>query len=206
MKRKLIGVTAIAIALFNSPIFPTAAASATDTLTEDLSSAFGTSWEFKPEVGDWKPIQVPAGGWRAQGYHCDAGTYRTWIEIPAEAQGRLVRVKFAAVNFGAEVYVGTNETSLRKIASHVNGWMPFPADLTPHFMPGQRVLLVVEVKGRKKFMFNGKYTVPEGATWYDGLAEGILRGVTLEMIPKKTVNTKTATANQKKQMSKIVKL
>ena len=33
-------------------------------------------------------------------------------------------------------------------------------------------------------MFNGKYTVPEGATWYDGLAEGILRGVTLELIPR----------------------
>ena len=183
MKRKLIEVTAIAVALFNSPIFPAVAASATDTFTQDLSSAFGTSWEFKPEGADWKPIQVPAGGWRAQGYRCDAGTYRTWVVIPAEAQGRLIRVKFAAVNFGAEVYVGTNEPSLQKITSHVNGWTPFTADLTPHFTPGQRVLLVVEVKGRKKFMFNGKYTVPEGATWYDGLAEGILRGVTLEMIP-----------------------
>ena len=184
MKLKLIRVTAaIAITLFNSAICSTAMASAADTLTQNLASAFGMSWEFKPEGGDWKPIQVPAGGWRAQGYHCDAGTYRTWMVIPAEAQGRLVRVKFAAVNFGAEVYAGTNDPSLRKIASHVNGWTPFAADLTPRFAPGQRVLLVVEVKGRKKFMFNGKYTVPEGATWYDGLAEGILRDVTLEMIP-----------------------
>ena len=183
MKYKLIKIIFVVVAFFISPIFPTTAAAAADALTQDLSSAFGTTWEFRPEGGDWKPIQVPAGGWRAQGYHCDAGAYRTWVVIPAEAQGRLVRVKFAAVNFGAEVYAGTNELSLGKIAAHVNGWTPFSAELTPHFTPGQRVLLEVEVKGRKKFMVNGKYTVPEGATWYDGLAEGILRGVILEMIP-----------------------
>jgi hypothetical protein len=162
MKRKLIGVTAIAVALFNSAVFSTAAAPASNTLTQDLSSAFGTSWEFRPEGGDWKPIQVPAGGWRTQGYHCDAGTYRTWIVIPAEGQGRLIRVKFAAVNFGAEVYVGTNEPSLRKITSHVNGWMPFIADLTPHFTPGQRVLLVVEVKGREKSCSTANTLCPKG--------------------------------------------
>lgn len=182
-KSKRIGVAAIAIAIFYAAVYSATAAFAKDTLTQDLSSAYGTSWEFKPEGGDWKPIQVPAGGWRAQGYHCDAGTYRTWVVIPAEAQGRLVRVKFAAVNFGADVYAGTNEASLGKIASHINGWMPFTADLTPHFTPGQPVLLEVDVKGRKKYMVNGKYTVPEGATWYDGLAEGILRGVALEMVP-----------------------
>jgi hypothetical protein len=51
------------------------------TLVVDQSSAGGASWEFKPEGGDWKPIQVPAGGWRAQGYTCDAGMYRTWMTI-----------------------------------------------------------------------------------------------------------------------------
>jgi hypothetical protein len=40
----------------------------------------------------------------------------------------------------------------------------------------------VQVAGRKKFMVNGKYTVPEGATWDPGLEEGIIRGVHLELL------------------------
>ena len=42
----------------------------------------------------------------------------------------------------------------------------------------------VEVAGRKKLTAaNGKFIVPEGASWYPGLAEGILRGVHLEILP-----------------------
>lgn len=154
-----------------------------ETTTLDLSSAAGIKWDFKPEGGDWKSIAVPAGGWRAQGYTCDAGTYRARIPIPANAQGRLVRLAFAAVNFGADVYVGTDEAHLTKIASHIDGWVPFDADVTPYVTPGSKVLLQVEVKGRRKFMVNGKYTVPEGATWDALLEEGILRGVSLQLLP-----------------------
>ena len=42
----------------------------------------------------------------------------------------------------------------------------------------------VEVAGRKKLVAaNGKFLVPEGASWYPGLADGILRGVHLEILP-----------------------
>jgi len=149
----------------------------------DISSAAGIKWEFRPEGGTWQPIQVPAGGWRTQGYTCDAGTYRTTLLIPPEARGRVVRVAFSAVNFGAEVFAGADETRLIRVAEHVNGWMPFKADVTPLVKPGQRILLQVEVKGRKKFMVNGKYTVPQGADWFPGVADGILRGVAVEIIP-----------------------
>ena len=183
MKHSLFLGFIYAAALAGSAAPSPAAVPAGETVVVDLSSAAKTSWEFKPEGGDWKPIQVPAGGWRAQGFKCDAGTYRATITIPAEAKGKMVRVRFAAVNFGADVLVGKTESSLTKVASHVDGWVPFTADLTSQVAPGEKALLIVEVKGRRKFMVNGKYTVPEGATWYEGLEEGILRGITLELVP-----------------------
>ncbi len=153
------------------------------TMRRDLSSAAGIAWRFQPEGGAWAKIAVPAGGWRAQGLTCDAGAYEATIPIPPEAKGRLVRVAFDAVNFGAGVLAGTDEAHLVKVASHVNGWVPFSADITRLATPGAPLLLRVEVKGRKKFMVNGKYTVPEGATWDPYLEDGILRGVQLELLP-----------------------
>ena len=162
---------------------PTLTAAAVDTIIRDVSSRAEVRWEFRPVGGDWKTIEVPGGGWRAQGYTCDAGTYRARLPIPASARGHTVRVAFAAVNFGAEVFVGRDEAHLEEVAAHLNGWMPFAADVTRLAVPGEKLLLVVEVKGRNEFRVNGKFTVPEGASWFKGLADGILRGVALEMLP-----------------------
>ena len=148
----------------------------------DLSSLGGTIWEFKPEGGDWQPIQVPAGGWRAQNYKCDAGTYRAWLAIPKNIDGRRVRLTFDAINFGADIFVGQDASNLVAVAHHIDGWVPVTADLTSLATPGGKLLVQVEVAGRKKFMVNGKYTVPEGATWYQGLEEGIIRGVHLNLL------------------------
>jgi hypothetical protein len=154
-----------------------------DTFKIDQSSASGAAWEFKPEGGEWKPILVPAGGWRAQGYTCDAGTYRTWITVPKNVDGRRVRLAFEAINFGADIFAGKDVAGLVEIAHHVDGWLPVTADLTAFAVPGGKILVQVEVTGRNRFRTNGKYTVPEGATWYPGLEEGIIRGVRLEMVP-----------------------
>ncbi len=159
-------------------------ARAAETVTTDLSSAAGVNWQFKPEGGEWKAIQVPAGGWKTQGFACDAGTYRATIAIPKDAAGNLVRVQFDAVNFGADVFAGADEAHLQKVAAHVNGWMPFSADVTSLATPSQPLLLQVEVKGRNKFKVGGKYTVPEGATWCPTLEDGILRGVHLNVLPR----------------------
>jgi hypothetical protein len=152
--------------------------------TIDLSSAAGIQWQFKPEGGDWRRITVPAGGWRAQGYTCDAGSYRALIPIPFSAQGQVIRLAFAAVNFGANISVGLDKTHLTMVASHIDGWVPFVADVTSYATPGDPLYVQVDVQGRHKFMVNGKYTVPEGATWYPQLEEGILRGVALQILPQ----------------------
>ncbi len=149
----------------------------------DISSKAGIQWQFHPEGGDWNEIQVPAGGWRTQGHACDAGTYRAEIPVPADASGQVVRVAFAAVNFGAEVFAGPDEAHLTLVTEHLNGWLPFTADVTSFTTPGRTFSLVVKVKGRKKYLRDGKYLIPQGATWFDGLADGIIRGIELHILP-----------------------
>ena len=78
----------------------------------DLSSSAGYNWELRPENGTWQPVKVPEGGWKTQGFKCDAGTYRTHIRVPESATGHVVRLVFAAVNFGAVVLAGPDEAHL----------------------------------------------------------------------------------------------
>lgn len=153
------------------------------TRTIDLASSAEIQWKFQPEDGPWSPIQVPAGGWRAQGFGCDAGMYLVSFMIPAQAKGRRVRIEFEAVNFGVAIFVGPEESHMVKVASHVGGWIPFGIDVTEIVEPGKRCYLRLEVRGREKFKRGEKYLVPIAAPWFDGLAEGILRGVRLELVP-----------------------
>lgn len=154
------------------------------TTVINLDSASGFAWHFCPENGTWGAIQVPAGGWRAQGHSCDAGTYRVEIPIPQEAAAQVVHIAFAAVNFGAEVFAGPDEAHLTKVTEHLNGWLPFTADVTPHAIPGQSMMLLVKVNGRNKYLRDGQYIIPQGGTWFENLADGIIRGIKLEILPR----------------------
>jgi hypothetical protein len=180
------GIPAIALTLWLTctALSAVVAQPVTDaTQRQDISTVAGIAWKFQPEGQPAQKIIVPGGGWRAQGLTCDAGTYSAVVPIPFAAKGRVVRIAFDAINFGAAVQAGPDAAHLVAIASHVNGWVPFTADVSKIAVPGQPLFVQVEVKGRRKFMVNGKYTVPEGATWFPGLADGILRGVHLELLP-----------------------
>jgi len=151
----------------------------------DLSSSAGYNWELRPENGAWQSVKVPEGGWKTQGFKCDAGTYRTHVRVPAFATGHVVRLAFAAVNFGAVVLAGPDESHLQKVAEHLNGWMPFTADITAVATAGSELLVEVEVKGREKYrLANGRFAVAEGASWSADVADGILRGVELQVLPR----------------------
>jgi len=151
----------------------------------NLSSSAGYNWELRPENGAWQPIRVPEGGWKTQGFHSDAGTYRTRIRVPVFATGHFVRLAFAAVNFGAVVLAGPDESHLQKVAEHLNGWVPFTADLTSVAKPGSELLVEVQVNGREKYrLANGRFAIAEGASWSTDIADGILRGVELQVLPR----------------------
>lgn len=151
--------------------------------TIDLSTSAGVAWQFQPENGAWSPIRVPDGGWKTQGYSCDAGTYKAVISIPNFSANQRVLLDFDAINFGGRVQVGSDASHLTEVANHVDGWVPVTADITDDVISGKPALLVVDVAGRAKFKRNGKYIVPEGATWCSTLEDGILRGVHLRVVP-----------------------
>ncbi len=180
------GISAIVLTLWLACMTRSAVAAlpvSETTLRQDISSTAGVFWKFEPEGRAAQSILVPGGGWRAQGLTCDAGAYSAVIPIPLAAKGHVVRIAFEAVNFGAAVQAGPDSAHLVAVASHLNGWVPFSADVSKVAVPGRPLFLRVEVKGRRKFLVNGKYTVPEGATWCPYVADGILRGVSLELLP-----------------------
>ena len=178
---------------------------AKETLVFDLSSAAGMKWEFCPEGGDWTTIQVPCGGWRAQGHKCDAGVYRLHLPVPALAKGQSVQLYFEAINWGSEVFVGRDEASLVRVASHLAPWVPVMVDLSGQVQAGpvqagQECLLVVKVKGRNKYQHEHaamqwdyssgfkpqtakRWMVPQAAAWLEDIAEGIIRGVRMLIVP-----------------------
>lgn len=173
---------------------------AANTIEIDLSSDAGFKWEFQPEAGEWTSIQVPHGGWRKQGHKCDAGTYRLHLPIPAEARGQAIQLYFEAINFGSEVYVGKDEASLQLVSKHCAPWMPVQVDLTGKVTAGETCLIVVKAFGRNKYQHERlsmhwgwggdfethpvkQWMVPEAAAWLVDIAEGIIRGVRLRILP-----------------------
>lgn len=167
----------------NSPNNVSALSDSAGSQSIDLSTAAGIKWEFRPQGGYWQPIRVPEGGWKPQGFKTNSGTYRTWIHVPESATGHVLQLAFAAVNFGAVVLAGSDEEHLQKVAEHLNGWMPFTADLTAIAKPGTELLVEVQVKGREAYrLANGKYAIAEGASWFSELADGLLRGIQLQIL------------------------
>ena len=69
-------------------------------------------------------------------------TYQRRVNVPAEWQGRIIRLEFAAVNYVADVFV--NDVLLGR---HVGGFIPFDLDVTDHVTCGESFALRVEVGG-----------------------------------------------------------
>lgn len=177
-------VILIAILTICDSLGSTALYAQTGSRTFDVSSDAGVVWQFKSEDGAWGPIKVPYGGWRKQGFTCDAGDYKAFLTVPAFGAHQRLHLSFDAVNFGANVYAGPDDAHLKQIAAHINGWVPFSADLTSLARPGKRLLVVIHVDGRNKFRKNGRYTVAEGANWCPSIEDGIIRGIHLEAVPE----------------------
>ena len=122
---------------------------AAETVIIDLGSDAGLQWQFQPEgAADWASIKVPYGGYRTQGFKCDAGTYRVELAIPASAAGNAVQLSFEAINFGCRIHIGESEASLKPILTHIAPWVPVTVDLTPHVQAGKTYVLVVKAMGR----------------------------------------------------------
>jgi hypothetical protein len=141
----------------------------------DLAGA----WDFRPQGGAWRKIQVPAGGWLKQGVDCEAATYQRRIRIPDSSRPQVVRLELGAVNHLAEYSIGPDESSLRPIGRQFTAFTPQVVDLTPHVEPGREYLLRVFVRAFER----GRPVAPHWAEWCESIARGIFRDAWLRLYP-----------------------
>jgi hypothetical protein len=120
----------------------------------EIDLASDTAWMLNVDSGPARPIKVTAGGWNsdqqeppiASNAVKDHVIYERPLEIPAEAQGNVVKVLFGGCNYGAEVFLDD-----RKVTEHNAPMTPFEADLTGLVVPGKTHHLRVKAYGRYHF-------------------------------------------------------
>src|SRR5690349_6728508 len=107
-------------------------AAAKPALEVDLAST--TAWTFRPDGpnAEAKPLAVPAGGWRLNGFpDATAGTYERTISVPKLPGGaaQVTRIAFEAVNWEATVSAGPDAGHLTEVGKHLSAWTPFTVDV-----------------------------------------------------------------------------
>ncbi|WP_129337314.1 glycoside hydrolase family 2 TIM barrel-domain containing protein [Cellulomonas endophytica] len=138
------------------------------------------SCEDTPASGERTRIRVPGGGWLKQGWEdLSRAVYQRTIAIPMVAGDQVTKLHFGAVNHRATVSVDGEVVS-----TQMSAYTDSVFDLTGFVEPGRTHRIEVLVEGRKLFVGDdGRYTVPEGASWSDDVAQGIFRSADLEIYP-----------------------
>lgn len=99
-------------------------------------------WNPDAAVNDWANIEVP-GEWVMQGFVAplDKGVgYRRTVAVPADWEGRRVKVRFDGVYCGSTFWVNGEE-----IGWHDGGFSPIEYDITDFIEPGNENVLALSV-------------------------------------------------------------
>ena len=133
-----------------------------------------------PASGGPTTIQVPGGGWVKQGWtDLSRATYAKTISIPEFSADQVTRLNFGAINHRATVTVDG-----RTVGTQTTSFTDSVFDLSDFVTPGAEHRIEVTVEGRKALVGPDlRYTVPEGASWSDDVAQGIFRSANLEVFP-----------------------
>ena len=136
------------------------------------------SWSFTPANGPATTIEVPGGGWLAQGFRIDEAHYQRMIDVPDRGGPQATLLELGAVNHQATltvdgVVVGSNTTS----------FTPSVFDATAALTPGPH-LIALDVKGRNALTSaSGRKLVPDAAGWSANVPQGIFRSAALRTLP-----------------------
>ena len=133
-----------------------------------------------PADGTRTTIQVPGGGWVKQGFDdVSEAVYSRTIRVPYVSGGQVTKLEFGAINHEATVRVDG-----RVVGTQTTSYTTSTFDISGFVRPGATHLIEVSVKGRKALVGpDGRYTVPEGASWSDDVAQGIFRSADLQVFP-----------------------
>jgi Glycosyl hydrolases family 2, TIM barrel domain len=143
---------------------------------EKVVSIAGT-WSFTPQGAGATSIEVPGGGWLAQGFHTSAGHYERMVDVPDLGRPQATLLELGAVNHQATLSVdgaavGTNTTS----------FTPSVFDASASLTPGAH-LVALDVKGRDALRSTRGKLVPDAAGWSANIPQGIFRSATVRALP-----------------------
>ena len=145
---------------------------------QTITSVAGT-WTFTPSGAAATTIEVPGGGWLAQGFKTSAARYERTVTVPNLGRPQATYLELGAVNHQATLTVdgtavGTNTTS----------FTPSLFDMTAAVKPGASHKLTIDVKGRDALKAaGGKKLVPDAAGWSANVPQGIFRSAVLRAVP-----------------------
>ena len=134
-----------------------------------------------PASGQETTIQVPGGGWLKQGWtDLSRAVYSRTIDVPNVGRRPGHPAEFRRDQPPGDASGG--RTDRRHAGDLLHDSSVF--DISAFVRPGGRHLIEVTVEGRKALVGpDGRYTVPEGASWSDDVAQGIFRSADLEVFP-----------------------
>ncbi|GAA2470298.1 sugar-binding domain-containing protein [Winogradskya humida] len=125
-------------------------------------------------------IQVPGGGWLKQGWtNLSRAVYSRTITVPDLHAPQVTKLSFGAINHRATLWVDG-----REVGTQTTSYTSSVFDLSDFVRPGRTHQIKVLVEGRKALVGpDGRYTVAEGASWSDDVAQGIFRSAGLQVFP-----------------------
>jgi hypothetical protein len=145
---------------------------------QTVTSLAGT-WTFTPSGAAATTIDVPGGGWLAQGFKTSSARYERTVTVPDLGHAQATYLEFGAVNHEATLSVdGT------KVSTNTTSFTPSVFDVTAAVKPGGSHKLTVDVKGRDALKASsGKKLVPDAAGWSGNIPQGIFRSAALRAVP-----------------------
>jgi len=154
------------------------------------------TWSFTPSGRATTSIAVPGGGWYKQGFtDVNEAVYSRSITVPDSGQPQSTWIEFGAVNHQATLSVDG-----RVVATQTTAFTPSNFDISAYAAPGTTHTITVNVKGRGALKAsNGRYLVPDAASWSEAIPQGIFGSAFLRVYPAVYVSdtfVRTSVANK----------
>jgi len=148
--------------------------------TGEMTTSLSGTWTFTPSGTAATTIEVPGGGWIAQGFSSvDSATYQRTATVPNLGIPQVTYVEFGAINHQATLSVDSTQ-----IGTNTTSFTPSVFDVTAAVQAGASHQLTVAVKGRKALIgSSGKKLVPDAAGWSPNVAQGIFRSADIRAVP-----------------------
>jgi hypothetical protein len=137
-------------------------------------------WTFTPANAAPTTIDVPGGGWLAQGFHVASARYARTLTVPVLGPRQATLIELGAVNHQAALAIDG-----AVIATNTTSFTPSVFDVTAAVTPGADHALTIDVKGREALRnAANRKLVPDAAGWSPNIPQGIFRSAAVRVLPE----------------------